>query len=80
MFIWFSIWFIQVSTSSIHTTVASQRILSKNNNRKKSLRNIVKQKVEQQVSRSRYDEADDDTLEFTQLENIKNINGLPRVR
>ncbi len=69
-----------MSTSSIHTTAASQRILSKNNNRKKSLRNIVKQKVEQQVSRSRYDEADDDTLEFTQLENIKNINGLPRVR
>jgi hypothetical protein len=69
-----------VSTSSIHTTAASQRTLSKNNIRKKSLRNIVKQKVEQQVSRSRYDDADDDTLEFTQLENIKNINGLPRVR
>ncbi len=65
-----------MSASSIHTTAASQRTLSKNNIRKKSLRNIVKQ----QVSRSRYDEADDDTLEFTQLENIKNINGLPRVR
>ncbi len=57
-----------------------QRIVSKNNTRKKSLRNIVKQTVEQQVSSSRQENIDDDTLEFTQLENIRHINGLPRVR
>ncbi len=57
-----------------------QRTVSKNNIRKKSLRNIVKPTVEQQhVTQSRYDEVDDDTLEFTQLENIKHINGLSRV-
>jgi len=59
----------------------AQRTVSKNNIRKKSLRNIVKPTVGQQhVTQSRHDEVDDDTLEFTQLENIKHINGLPRVR
>jgi hypothetical protein len=53
-----------------------QRTVSKNNIRKKSLRNIVEHK---HVIQSRHDEVDDDTLEFTQLENIKHINGLPRV-
>jgi hypothetical protein len=65
-----------VSTSSISSIAGPQRTLPKNNIRKKSLRNIVKH----QVSKSRHDEADEDTLEFTQLENIRHINGLPRVR
>jgi hypothetical protein len=58
---------------SISSTVISQR---KNHIRKKSLRNIV----EQQITKTHHEEADEDTLEFTQLENIKHINGLPRVR
>lgn len=48
--------------------------------RKKSLRNIVKQPVEHQVSKSRHDLRGEDTLEFTQIENIRHINGVPRVR
>ncbi len=68
---------------SIGSTAVPQRIISKNNIRKKSLRHIVKQTAEQQqqqITQSHYDEVDEDTLEFTQLENIKHINGLPRVR
>jgi hypothetical protein len=62
------------------TAVVSQRKVSKNTTRKKSLRNIVKHTIEQrQITKSRHDEVDEDTLEFTQLENIKHINGLPRV-
>jgi hypothetical protein len=62
------------STSmAVKTVSASQRTLSKTNTRKKSFRNII----EQQISKIHHDE---DTLEFTQLENIKHINGLPRVR
>ncbi|CAF2618324.1 unnamed protein product [Rotaria sp. Silwood2] len=68
-----------VSASSISSTAVPQRTLSKNNIRKKSLRNVVKQTVEQQVSKSRHDEIDEDTLDFTQIENIKHINGLPRI-
>jgi hypothetical protein len=68
---------------SIGSTAVPQRIISKNNIRKKSLRHIVKQTAEQQqqqqITQSHYDEVDEDTLEFTQLENIKHINGLPRV-
>ena len=75
-----AIYFIQVSTSSIHSIAVSQRTVSKNNTRKKSFRNIVKQSVEQQVHQSHHDEIDEDTLEFTQLENIKHINGVSRVR
>lgn len=56
-----------------------QRTVSKANARKKSLRNLVKQTVESHVTKSHHEEADEDTLEFTQLENIKHINGLPRV-
>lgn len=60
---------------SIATT---QRTVSKTNPRKKSLRNIVKQTIveQQQISEIHHDE---DTLEFTQIENIRHINGLPRV-
>ncbi|CAF0849901.1 unnamed protein product [Rotaria sp. Silwood1] len=68
-----------VSMPSIGSTAVPQRTLSKNNIRKKSLRNVVKQTVESQVSKSRHDEIDEDTLEFTQIENIKHINGLPRI-
>ncbi|CAM2715553.1 unnamed protein product [Rotaria socialis] len=68
-----------VSMSSTALAAIPQRPAAKNNIRKKSLRNIVKQTVEQHVSKSRHDEVDEDTLEFTQLENIKHFNGLPRI-
>lgn len=61
---------------TISTTMVPQR---KNNIRKKSLRHVPKQTVEAQVTKSHHEEADEDTLEFTQLENIRHINGLPRV-
>ncbi|CAF3900524.1 unnamed protein product [Rotaria sordida] len=70
---------LKTSTSSIGLTAVPQRTLSKNNIRKKSLRHVVKHTVEQQVSQSHHHEADEDTLEFTQLENIKHFNGLPRI-
>lgn len=62
---------------TISTTIVPQR---KNPIRKKSLRHVPKQPIEAQVTKSRHEDADDDTFEFTQLENIKHINGLPRVR
>ncbi|CAF1412151.1 unnamed protein product [Adineta ricciae] len=69
-----------VSTSSISSMAVPQRTVSKANARKKSLRNLVnKQTVESHVTQSHHEEADEDTLEFTQLENIKHINGLPRI-
>ena len=76
----FSIDLSQVSTSSISSMAVPQRTVSKANARKKSLRNLVnKQTAESHVTQSHHEEADEDTLEFTQLENIKHINGLPRV-
>jgi len=62
----------------ISSTAVPQRTVAKTNARKKSLRNIVKQPAEQ-VTKSHHEEADDDTFEFTQIENIKHFNGLPRV-
>ncbi|UJR23390.1 hypothetical protein I4U23_026398 [Adineta vaga] len=68
-----------VSTSSISSMAPPQRTVSKTNARKKSLRNLVKQPIEVEITKSHYEEADEDTLDFTQLENIKHINGLPRI-
>jgi hypothetical protein len=61
---------------SISSNAVPQR---KNNIRKKSLRNHAKQPVELQITEIHHEEADEDTLEFTQLENIRHVNGLPRV-
>ena len=72
-----SVRFVQVSMPTISSSAAPQR---KNNIRKKSLRTHVKQPSESQITKTHHEEADEDTLEFTQLENIKHINGLPRVR
>ncbi|CAF1243158.1 unnamed protein product [Adineta steineri] len=68
---------VSKTVSSVNSTAVPQRTLSKNNIRKKSLRNIVKQTIQEQVTENDHDE--DDTLEFTQLENIKNINGVARI-
>lgn len=68
-----------MSASSTALNALPQRTVSKTNLRKKSLKHVVKQSVEQQASKSRRDETAEDTLEFTQFENVKNVNGLPRV-
>ena len=62
---------------SISSAAVPQR---KNAPRKKSLRHPIKATAEHQMTTTHHEEADEDTLEFTQLENIKHINGLPRVR
>ena len=50
-------------------------------NRKKSLRQVVKKVHEHyQSSQTHHEELNEDTLEFTKLENVKHVNGLPRVR
>ena len=76
----FSILLIKMSKMSVNSAMISQRTLSNNNFRKKSWRNIVKQKVGGQTDQSYHKTIDEDTLEFTQLENIKHVNGLARVR
>lgn len=72
----------QLTTTTIGTIVVPQRTVSKANSRKKSLRQIVKPTVEHHVSKTHHEEeeAEDDTFEFTHIENVKHFNGLPRVR
>jgi uncharacterized membrane protein YfhO len=62
-------------SSITSSTVTTQRNVSKNNARKKSLRQIVKH----QNNETHHEEIDEDTFEFTQIENVKHFNGLPRV-
>jgi hypothetical protein len=70
----------KMSTSSVGTTSIAQRRLSKSNSRKKSTRHMTKPTVQQeQISEAR-DEPNEDTFEFTHIENIKHFNGLARVR
>ena len=68
------------TASTTHAVSTSIIGLSKAQSRKKSLRQVLKQVSELHMSKIHRDDGDGDTLEFTQLENIKHFNGVPRVR
>jgi len=70
------------TSSAAASTGVPQRTLAKANTRRKSLRQIVKAAAttELHISKTHHEEeAEDDTFEFTHIENVKHFNGLPRV-
>lgn len=54
---------------------------TKTQNRKKSIRSTIKQTtIHDQTEKTQHTQHEDDTFEFTRIENVKHINGLPRVK